>query len=165
MQEMKINKDSNQDSSKIEHCFKRFFTFLKTATAGQVYVFVTGISPLCLTEFTSGWNHATRISDMPIFADMYGFTINEVKQGIGMIQGIPKEVQDLLLKYCEIYDGYSFHPLQQEHIYNPGRILYFLQQVDAIWKFKPTYTTTSELYQILINFSDYTQKHGLQNLL
>src|SRR5579883_1173412 len=125
------NKDSKQENSeKIENQFKRFFSCLKEANKNDVYAFVTGISPLCLSEFTSEWNHYLTISNKEEFAELYGLTREDIAKGIKMIQPpIPEDVQELLLKYCDYYDGYYFHPRQKFPLFNPGRIIYFLDEV------------------------------------
>jgi hypothetical protein len=161
------NLSVKQESGKIESQFRRFFSCLKEANKSEVYTFVTGVSPLCLTEFTSGWNHATRISDMEEFADLYGFTQEDILQGIKMIQpSIPKQIQQMLLKHCDCYDGYLFHPRQKQRLFNCGRVTYFLQQV---WS-KNRLNTTSfdypeQQYKYLVKFQDDSQTRPAETTL
>jgi hypothetical protein len=161
------NKDSKQeDSEKIESQLKRFFSSLKEANKKDVYAFVTGISPLCLNEFTSGWNHAVTISNMEEFAELYGLTQEDIAKGIKMIQPpIPEDVQKELLKYCDYYDGYCFHPRQKYRLFNPGRIIYFLQQVRSRWvNLRPT-STGSELLNFLLDFKEDPQTRPAESTL
>jgi len=165
---MRINKDKDskqEDSKKIENQFKRFFSSLKEANKGHVYAFITGISPLCLNEFTSGWNHATCISDYEEFAEMYGLVAEDVAKGIEMIKPpIPKDVQQMLINYCDRFDGYIFHPLQNVRLYNPGRIVYFLQQVRLKWLSQSQFSKNN-LFQSLVNFIQDSQTRPAESTL
>lgn len=120
---------------------------------------------LLCAEFTSGWNHALTISNKEEFAELYGLTQEDIVKGIGMIQPpIPEDVRKMLLKYCDYYDGYCFHPLQKHPLFNPGRVVYFLQQVSSRWNnLKPT--STGELFRFLVNFREDLQTRPAESTL
>jgi len=122
------------DSNRVENKFKRFFSSLKEANKKEVYAFVTGVFPLRLNEFTSGWNHAKTISDDWSYAEMYGFTEDDVRKGLKMIEPqLSDEVQTSLMEHCKIYNGYAFHYRQKSRLFNPCRIMYFLDSVRNRW--------------------------------
>jgi hypothetical protein len=83
-------KEAQEKTKKIESKFKQYFSRLKEASQKKgAYVFVTGVTPLALTEFTSGFNDARDITLEREFAEMYGFTEEEVKEQLSFI---PKEL-------------------------------------------------------------------------
>jgi len=154
---MKIKKENKdpkvEESEKIESQFKRFFSSLKEANKGDVNVFVTGVSPLCLTEFTSGWNHFETISNDEDFAELYGLTEKDIRKGIEMIKpSIPKDIQEKLISYCDFYNGYCFYPEQKNRLFNPGRIVYFLKKVRSRWLKQHENLKGEELFKRLVKF-------------
>jgi hypothetical protein len=155
VQSMRVKKEQ-EESEKMESQFQRFFSSLKEANSKDVYAFVTGISPLCLTDFTSGWNHAVTISSREDYADLYGLTHQDIEKGIAMIQpAIPSNVGTMLLDYCkDHYDGYFFHPNQTKELYNPGRIVYFLHIVRSRWLLAQgkQFTDNQDLFRFLGTF-------------
>jgi Predicted AAA-ATPase len=48
--------------------------------------FITGVTPLVLSEFTSGFNITVDISTRAKFWDLYGFSADDVWRGLGLIQ-------------------------------------------------------------------------------
>jgi hypothetical protein len=142
----KSSRESEQKTKKIETKFKQFFSRLKEASQEYgVFIFVTGVTPLALTEFTSGFNDARDITLGRNFAEMYGFTEDEVK---GQLNFIPHElnlVDDIATALREKHNGYRFSMIeyitlevegkeerwgiQVPSVYNPGRIRHSLQQV------------------------------------
>ncbi len=157
----KVDDAKQVTSEKIESGFRRFFSCLKEANKGEVYTFVSGVSPLCLNEFTSGWNHAIRISDKAGFSGLYGLEESDVKVGLDMIAPpIPKDLKEMLLEHCrKSYDGYCFHADGSSGLFNPGRIMYFLGNVHDRWneaKVKQL-SSDSEKFQFLVDFQDDTQ--------
>jgi Predicted AAA-ATPase len=163
--ELLVNGMKSKEGEEIENQFKRFFSLLKEANKRNVVVFVTGVSPLCLTEFTSGWNHATRISDFQEFAGLYGFEQKDIVKGIQMIRPpIPDDVVQMLVKYCDCYDGYKFDHRQTERLFNPGRILYFLNNIRSNW-LQTKKLEGKELFDDIIKFKEDTQTKPAESTL
>lgn len=96
-------------------------------------VFVTGVSPMLLSDLTSGFNTATDISLEQSVHDLCGFTeveVTRVTEQVGHQCGFPVEQTAELLHLMRLfYDGYAFRPDMAGALYNPTLSLYFLQQV------------------------------------
>lgn len=96
-------------------------------------VFVTGVSPMLLSDLTSGFNTATDISLERQMHDLCGFTEAEVAQlvqQVGRNEGFSAEQSEQMLQLMRIfYNGYAFRPDAKETIYNPTLALYFLEKV------------------------------------
>lgn len=96
--------------------------------SGDAHVYLTGISPLTLSEAGTGFNIAQRPQNYVEFASMFGFEHKDVKSGIELA-GVTNSdaATELLDWYKERHDGYLFHPDSDAHMYNPNQIIYELQ--------------------------------------
>jgi len=96
-------------------------------------VFVTGVSPMLLSDLTSGFNTATDISLERQMHDLCGFTTLEVVQmteKVGSQCGFTPAVVEQMIALMRIfYNGYTFLPDAKEALYNPTLTLYFLDKV------------------------------------
>jgi len=104
-----------------------FFKAVKEATGRGLLArcFLTGVNPLLLNDLTSGFNIATDQSLRPAFANLLGFSRDEVA---GLLRKVaPKGVDEgaMLDLMEDWYDGYRFHPTG-EALFNPDMVLYFL---------------------------------------
>lgn len=110
---------------------KTLFKSLKSAIGGGLVkrLFITGVSPVVMTDITSGFNIAEDIFLDHRFNDLCGFTEPEVR---AVFQELDREADlpdpeagmDMLRTY---YNGYSFGQRPDDPIYNPTMVLYFLQ--------------------------------------
>jgi hypothetical protein len=117
-----------------EGVLRTLFKTIKSSTSGPMFdrVFITGVSPVVMSDITSGYNIAKNIYFKPKFNDLCGFKSNEVKRVIEQIVdecdfGTEKsdEALDLMKTY---YNGYLFAFGLDEYIYNPTLCLYFFEQ-------------------------------------
>lgn len=114
-----------------EGFFKTVFKAIKSAARGQGLerVFITGVSPLVMSDMSSGYNVAEDIHHLPEFVDLCGFhetEVNEILHQVGEICQFSAEKQAEILATMRIfYNGYRFHTSQVERIYNPTLTLYF----------------------------------------
>ncbi|MFN8486215.1 MAG: AAA family ATPase [Caldilineaceae bacterium] len=96
-------------------------------------VFVTGVSPMLLSDLTSGFNTATDISLERQVHDLCGFTEAEVAQLVQQVGGdggfSAEQTTEMLHLMRIFYNGYAFRPDAQTAIYNPTLTLYFLDKV------------------------------------
>jgi hypothetical protein len=96
-------------------------------------VFVTGVSPMLLSDLTSGFNTATDISLERQVDDLCGFTEPEVVQMTQQVSSqcgfIPEQTEQLLELMRVFYNGYAFRPDAEEALYNPTLTLYFLDKL------------------------------------
>jgi len=72
---------------RMENMYTEFFSKLKTACDENVArCFITGVIPLALNEFTSGFNIATHITNDLRFASLCGFTEADVQNGLARLK-------------------------------------------------------------------------------
>ena len=115
-----------------ESSLKALFKTVKSAASGQGLerVFITGVSPVLLTDITSSYNVATDIYLRPKFNDLCGFTEAEIKDIVSKIVKECEFENDRMTFALRImktfYDGYRFSEMSEEDIYNPTLALYFL---------------------------------------
>lgn len=96
-------------------------------------VFVTGVSPMLLSDLTSGFNTATDISLEQQVHNLCGFTAPEVvqiAQQVGNDCAFSAEQTAQMIELMRIfYNGYTFQPTDKGLLYNPTLTLYFLDKV------------------------------------
>ena len=115
---------------------RTFFKAVKAATSGSMFdrVFITGVSPVVMSDITSGYNIAKNIYFEPEFNDLCGFRQTELEDVITKIvhecdleKEKIKEALDLMQTY---YNGYTFSHRADESVYNPTLAIYFLEQFE-----------------------------------
>lgn len=122
-----------QDLVTGEGLLKTVFSAVKAASAGRGLdkVFLTGVSPLLMSDVTSGYNVAKSIYLEPEFHDLCGFTETEVLtvlQEIVQTCQLPKEKVTEALDFMRtLYNGYGFTRQPPHLIYNPTLSLYFFE--------------------------------------
>lgn len=96
-------------------------------------VFVIGVSPMLLSDLTSGFNTAIDISLERQIHDLCGFTEPEVVQ---MAQQVgnncnfsPEQIAQMVELMRSFYNGYTFRADGNGLLYNPTLTLYFLDKV------------------------------------
>lgn len=115
---------------------KSIFKAVKSATRGQGLdrAFITGVSPVVMSDITSGHNIAENIYLMPEFNDLCGFTereIEDVLNRIGEECGFSGDkILESLAMMRIFYDGYRFCYDSKDNIHNPTLALYFFKHFD-----------------------------------
>ncbi|MCP4661149.1 MAG: AAA family ATPase [bacterium] len=112
--------------------FKFLFKWVK-ATMGRKGIdrlFITGVSPMVMSDVTSGMNIARNVYLKPALADLCGFTDAEVDD---LLAAVLRERGDFELSaddakrmMREWYNGYRFALGVPERVYNPTLVFYFL---------------------------------------
>jgi len=116
-----------------EGLLKTVFKTVKSASAGRGLdrVFISGISPVVLSDITSGYNVAEDIYLLNEFNDLCGFREPEVASVLAQVVKDcdlpPEKANDALTMMHTFYDGYCFSDRTDELIYNPTLTLYFLK--------------------------------------
>ena len=116
-----------------EGFFKTIFKMIKSAARGQGLerVFITGVSPLVMSDMSSGYNVAENLYLLPEFADLCGFREEEVVDVLTRVcqqcQFSPTQQAETLNLMRTFYDGYCFSLRRDERIYNSTLVLYFLK--------------------------------------
>jgi hypothetical protein len=117
-----------------EGLLKTVFKAVKSAAEGGGLdrVFITGVSPVVLADLSSGYNVVELIGHLPAFADLCGFTADEVRCVLEKLCDLhhwenhqQDEALDILRRF---YNGYRFHP-EQSLVYNPTLALYFFKHL------------------------------------
>ena len=123
--------------------FKYLFKWIKglMAGAGLERLFITGVSPMVMADVTSGMNIARSIFLQQDFADLCGFTDQEVDDLLdralqASVTGryLPRSPEDedevdateAKLMMREWYNGYRFALRVPDRVYNPTLVFYFL---------------------------------------
>ncbi len=117
---------------------RTFFKAVKSSTSGSMFdrVFITGVSPVVMSDITSGYNIAKNIYFEPEFNDLCGFKQNEIEDVLKEIVdkcGFENEkIQEAVNLMQTYYNGYTFSHAADERIYNPTLCLYFFEQLEKI---------------------------------
>jgi hypothetical protein len=127
------NKERYEDLLYGEGAVKTVFKSVKAASSGEGLdrVFITGVSPIVLSDMTSGYNVAENIYLRPEFNDLCGFheaeiadILNRIVADCGLSEESASESLEMMRTF---YNGYNFSYDTQGRIYNPTLALYFLK--------------------------------------
>ncbi|QEP45167.1 AAA family ATPase [Ectothiorhodospiraceae bacterium BW-2] len=116
-----------------EGVIKTVFKAVKAATdgLGLERVFITGVSPVVMSDITSGYNVAENISHWPEFHALCGLTAEELQPVCHQIAQhcqLPESAADEALAMMRnFYNGYRFCREEEQRLYNPTLTLYFLK--------------------------------------
>ncbi len=112
---------------------RTLFKVIKSSTRHSMFdrMFMTGVSPVVMSDITSGYNIAENIYPDPQFNDLCGFTHAEVRRAIGDVADAcglgPEDATEALNMMETYYNGYKFSPDARDTVYNPTLVLYFLK--------------------------------------
>jgi hypothetical protein len=115
-----------------EGLLKTLFKTVKYGTQGRGIdrVFIIGVSPVVMSDITSGFNVAKDISLEPEFNDLCGFWEHEIaaslRQTADECEASPDKAIEALDLMRKFYDGYSFTYGETNTLYNPTMALYFM---------------------------------------
>lgn len=117
-----------QKEGPLKTLYKSIKEFLKRTPLDRV--FVTGVSPVVMSDITSGANIFTNIYLDTGFNALCGFTQPEVRR---MLEGVvaattlaPDAVEPAVQMMETWYNGFVFSEDSTERVYNPTLVLYFL---------------------------------------
>lgn len=116
-----------------EGALKALFKAVKSAGGGGGLerVFITGVSPVMLTDLTSSYNVAKNIYLEPEFNDLCGFVEAELQSVLERVvtacQLPTNTIAEALATMRTFYNGYCFNTMTTQWIYNPTLSLYFLE--------------------------------------
>jgi len=113
---------------------KTVFKAFKSGTNsdGFAKTFITGVSPVVISDITSGYNIAkNRYLDYR-YNCLCGFTEPEIKDALKQIIeecGLDKKMFELSVDFMKAYyNGYRFSLKAKEYVYNPTMCLYFFEE-------------------------------------
>ena len=117
-----------------EGALKTLFKAVKGATSGFGLdrVFITGVSPIVLSDLTSGYNSARNIYLQPALNDLCGFTEVEIADALSQVADACRfsasQTAEALEMMRTFYNGYRFCEEPAPPVYNPTLALYFMQE-------------------------------------
>lgn len=115
--------------------FYLLFTTIKTSLlhTNLGRVFMVGVMPLALNNFTSGFNVATDLTFEDEFASLCGFTHKDLENHLKHFANENNPIESLL-DYCtKEYDGYSFGSLR---LYNSTLCLHYFKSLSSLKRVK-----------------------------
>jgi len=134
---------------------KTLFKQLKSATKGLGLdrMYLTGVTPILLSDVTSGDNIRTDLHMYPDFNDLCGFSDSEIKDLIRKfadsletepryqqvdISSIFKSgkaawVEEIFRLMKNLYDGYIFSPFTEKRVFNPTLVMYLLKNLEQLY--------------------------------
>ncbi len=119
--------------------FKELMKTVKAATQGQGLerLFVTGVSPVVMSDLSSGMNILTDVYQRPELNALCGFRDAEILDLLERIRAQARRdgkapdwtIDEARRTIRDWYNGYRFSPLAEEKVYNPTMALYFLDHL------------------------------------
>ena len=133
---------SDEDAYKVlthgDGFFRLFFNVLKDMTSENNAligrIFISGVSPLTLSDVTSGFNIALNLSIDSNLNDAMGFAESDVREMLEYYQnetGVFKHSIDQLVEIMKPnYNNYCFsiESVFEERVFNSDMVLYFVQK-------------------------------------
>ena len=120
---------------------KTLFKAVKAATDGSGFdrSFITGVSPVVMSDITSGYNIAKNIYLDPAFNDLCGFQEAEIERALKAIAVecslTEKDAANALDLMRAYYNGYTFAPDAADMVYNPTLAIYFMEAFSRTCKY------------------------------
>ena len=120
---------------------KTLFKAVKSSTDGSGFdrSFITGVSPVVMSDITSGYNIAENIYLDSAFNDLCGFHEKEIEKALEAVStecGLKKkDVTDALDIMRVYYNGYKFAPDAKRPVYNPTLAIYFVKAFSGNCKY------------------------------
>ena len=120
-----------------EGLLKTLFKAVKDGTKGRGIdrAFIVGVSPVVMSDMTSGFNIAENIYLSPQFEDLCGFREPEIAailEKVAAERGMgPERVGEAMKMMRAYYDGYRFSSGSRGVLYNPTLVLYFLKRFQS----------------------------------
>jgi len=114
-----------------EGVLKTVFKAVKDGTGGLGIdrVFITGVSPVVMSDITSGFNIGENVYLNPELNALCGFLEGEVAEMTERVAGecglSSEQAEEALTMMKTYYDGYLFSPEAEEVVYNPTLAIYF----------------------------------------
>ena len=118
--------------SGIANTLRAFWSTVKSATTDDYHirkVFITGITPLLLSDTYSGFNIAQNISFDPNFASICGLTTDDVVAALKLLFKEDEEmVKEHLAKLQYYTNGYHFSNTKSvPKVFNTDTVMWYLK--------------------------------------
>jgi hypothetical protein len=98
---------------------------------GTAHVYITGLTPLVMSQFTSGFNIARPLHIEPTFEGLHGFYGDDVMRGLSLITpALPEAViESVYDQFALNHNGYRLRLKQKQPLFNSTRALWSLRRV------------------------------------
>lgn len=132
-----VGRQRYQELVEGEGVFRSIFKTIKSATGGLGLdrFFIVGVSPVVLSDVSSGFNISGNIYLWPNFNEICGFTEHEIATAALQIGQhctmSPEKIQEALGRLRAFYNGYSFSYGLPPTVYNSTLVLYFLRYLQT----------------------------------
>lgn len=133
---MSHNEGAYQSLTHGDGFFRFFFNCLKAYTtdnsAAVQHIFITGVSPLTLSDVTSGFNIGLNLSMMAKYNGLAGLSETDVRQMLDYYRGhtgVFRHTNDEILSIIKPwYNNYCFSrsALSHDRMFNTDMVLYFM---------------------------------------
>ena len=132
--------DRYRDLVSGEGVLRSLFKAVKSTARGQGLdrVFMTGVSPVVMSDISSGYNIIKTVSHQPEYNDLCGFTAGELSGILDRVAGecgLSRErTREAMETMRAFYNGYCFSARRlssepDDLIYNPTLAVYFLKEL------------------------------------
>ncbi|MBF0450829.1 MAG: AAA family ATPase [Candidatus Magnetomorum sp.] len=114
---------------------KTLFKAFKAGTDSYGFdkTFITGVTPVVMSDITSGYNIADNIYNDKQFNGLCGFYADDVRSVLEQVYRLCNITDDsldnMMLLIEKYFDGHKFSPYAEENVYNPTLVLYFLKKL------------------------------------
>jgi len=111
---------------------RTFYELVKSGTTSVIKrFFITGVTPMMLTDLSSGFNMTDDLSMLPYYNEICGFTYDEVKW-LAEETGIDMNL--ITVDMEAYYNGYRFNIDADSKVFNSQMVLYLFNQIKKLGK-------------------------------
>ncbi|MCP4126445.1 MAG: AAA family ATPase, partial [Gammaproteobacteria bacterium] len=120
---------------------KTLFKAVKSSTSESLFdrIFITGVSPVVMSDITSGYNIGENIYLDPELNDLCGFRETEIEDAVRNVADEcnfgKQEAVDAVSLMRTYYNGYRFAPDADQPVYNPTLAIFFMKAFDRTCKY------------------------------
>ncbi|MDM8525903.1 AAA family ATPase [Desulfococcaceae bacterium HSG8] len=120
---------------------KTVFKAVKSSTSESLFdrIFITGVSPVVMSDITSGYNIAENIYTDAEFNDLCGLHEAEIEAALKKITGEcgldDQDADSAASMMRTYYNGYRFSPDAETLVYNPSLAIYFMKAFQKTCKY------------------------------
>ncbi len=121
--------------AKREALLAGFYAEIENAVTSGVIArsFITGVTRLSKYPVATGFPSAADITEHESFADLYGFTAEELRDVIRTTRSdkkLPMSADEIETRTTDAYSGYRFSPSSDITVLNPEACIYYLRAGD-----------------------------------
>jgi hypothetical protein len=131
---MMADPESYRGLVRADGALRALMKWVKQAKKGRGLdrIFFTGVSPIVMSDMSSGMNICENLSLYPELNTLCGFREDEIEDLLRRLAADQRRgwsVREALEMMRTWYDGYRFAPAAAEAVYNPTLVFYFLKHL------------------------------------